>query len=52
MLSAERNNMKTAVVIIILLIIIGAAVWYVCRAKKQGRRCIGCPGGTCCGCQK
>jgi hypothetical protein len=37
---------------VIVLIIVGAA-WYVIKAKKSGRKCIGCPAaGGCskCGC--
>jgi len=41
--------METAIVIVILILILGAAAWYVYRAKKNGRKCIGCPdGGSCC----
>lgn len=29
--------------IAVIVLIIGAAVWYVRRAKKKGRKCIGCP---------
>lgn len=48
------------VVIVVLLLIIGAATAYIIKAKKSGRKCIGCPDsgsgcsgscGTCgCGC--
>lgn len=32
-----------------ILLIVAAAGTYVYRAKKSGRRCIGCPdGGSCC----
>lgn len=31
---------------IIALIIVGA-VWYVVKAKKNGKKCIGCPEGCC-----
>lgn len=31
---------------IIALIIVGA-VWYVVKAKKSGKKCIGCPEGCC-----
>lgn len=49
--------METVVVSVILILLLGAAGWYVCKAKKNGRRCIGCPAsGRCgkegCGCCK
>lgn len=38
------------IVIAVIVLIAGAAVWYICRAKKKGRKCIGCPnGGSCSG---
>ena len=51
--------MKTIVITIITVAIIAAilaaAIIYIIRSKKQGRKCIGCPGGGCsscsCGCQ-
>ena len=45
----------------IILAILGAAAWYVYKAKKSGKKCIGCPdsgscsgqcGGCSCGCKK
>ncbi len=47
--------MSNLIVILILLAIVGAAATYVIRARKQGRKCIGCPnskqcGNGCCGC--
>lgn len=43
------------VVIAVILAVLGAAGWYVHRAKKQGKKCIGCPdsgscSGHCAGC--
>ena len=43
------------VAIIVILLIVGAATAYIIKAKKSGRKCIGCPdGGSCsscnCGC--
>ncbi len=32
----------------ILLIIIGAAIRFIWKEKKKGRRCIGCPASGCC----
>jgi hypothetical protein len=46
-----------AIVILVIVGIVGLAGWYVWRAKKKGRKCIGCPEGgcescTCCGHKK
>ena len=49
------------IAIVISALIIGGAVAYIIKAKKSGKRCIGCPdsascGGTCnsclCGCKE
>ena len=44
-------------IVLILLLIVGAAGYYVYKAKKSGKKCIGCPdSGSCnrncagCGC--
>jgi hypothetical protein len=38
------------IVILVIAGIVGLAGWYVLRAKKKGRKCIGCPdSGTCSG---
>lgn len=51
--------MKDFIVIVILVAILAAAAWYIYKAKKSGKKCIGCPdadacaakkGGCCCGC--
>ena len=51
--------METIIVIIILALILGGAIAYIYKAKKSGRKCIGCPdsascgkknGQCCCGC--
>lgn len=36
------------IVLVLLAVLISAAV-YVVRAKKNGKKCIGCPGGCCSG---
>lgn len=34
--------------VVILLIMVSLAAWYIIRAKKKGKTCIGCPySGTC-----
>ncbi|MBE7022380.1 MAG: FeoB-associated Cys-rich membrane protein [Ruminococcaceae bacterium] len=42
--------MKNALIIAILALIIGLSAYYVYRAKKRGRKCIGCPDS--CSCSK
>ena len=34
-------------IVIIALVIVGAT-WYIIKAKKSGRKCIGCPDGAIC----
>ena len=43
--------MKPVEIIVILAIalIVGAAAFYIIRAKKQGKKCIGCPYSSSCG---
>ena len=36
--------------IALLVLILGGAVFYICRSKKKGTKCIGCPdSGACSG---
>lgn len=42
--------MANVIIVVILLAIIGLAAGYIIRAKKSGRKCIGCPDG--CSCSK
>ena len=36
------------IIIAVILLIVGLAVFYVIKAKKSGKKCIGCPdSGTC-----
>ena len=47
-------SLVDAIVILVIAGIVGFACWYVWRAKKKGRKCIGCPEDgcescTCCG---
>jgi len=39
--------MSNLVIVLILVAILGAAARYVVKAKKNGRKCIGCPDGCC-----
>ncbi len=41
--------MGNFIVIGILIILVGAAVLHICKEKKKGTRCIGCPDAGCCG---
>ena len=36
------------IAIAIIALIIGGAVFYIVKAKKSGRKCIGCPDGCSC----
>lgn len=49
--------MENLVIAVLLALILGGAALYLYRAKKKGRRCVGCPdsavcphcrGGSCC----
>ena len=52
--------MENVIIIAVLALIIGGAGLYVWKAKKSGRKCIGCPDSgscsgscaSCCGCQE
>ena len=41
--------MENVIVIIVLVVIIGLAAGYVYKAKKSGKKCIGCPDSGACG---
>ena len=41
---------QTIAVIVILILVLGAVAAYLIRAKKRGRKCVGCPcSGQCSG---
>ena len=40
------------IVIGIIVLIIGAATAYIIKAKKSGKKCIGCPDGASCSAMK
>ena len=44
--------MEDLIIIAVLLVILGGAAWYVYKAKKSGKKCIGCPDGGSCPCGK
>ncbi len=37
------------IIIAIIALIVGGAVAYIIKAKKSGKKCIGCPDGGSCG---
>ena len=41
--------MENVIIAVVLLAIIGGAAGYVIKAKKSGKKCIGCPDSGCCG---
>ena len=42
--------MQDLIIVAIIVLIVGFATWYIIKAKKSGRKCIGCPDG--CSCSK
>ncbi len=40
--------MEDIIIIVILAVIIGLAARYIYKAKKSGKKCIGCPDGCSC----
>lgn len=41
--------MKEILLITVLVLLSAVAVFYIIRAKRNGRACIGCPDGGACG---
>ena len=41
--------MENVIIIVLLAAIVGCIVWYLLRAKKRGKKCIGCPYANGCG---
>ncbi len=39
--------MENVIIIAIVVIIVALAAFYVYKAKKSGKKCIGCPDGGC-----
>ena len=44
--------MENIIIIAVVAIIVGLAGFYVYKAKKSGKKCIGCPDGCSCSSQK
>ena len=42
--------MKEFIAILVIALLIGGAVLYVIKAKKSGKKCIGCPDSSSCNC--
>lgn len=40
--------MENVIIVVVLLAVLGFAGGYVYRAKKSGKRCIGCPNESSC----
>lgn len=40
--------MENIIIILVVVIIVGLAGFYVYKAKKSGKKCIGCPDGCSC----
>lgn len=43
--------MDDIIVIAIIAAVLGLVIWYIIRAKKSGKKCIGCPDGGCSSCK-
>ena len=39
--------MTNLVIIAVVAVIVAAAAAYIYKEKKRGKKCIGCPGGSC-----
>ena len=44
--------MTDIITVAVIVLIIGAATAYIIKAKKSGKKCIGCPNGCSCGSKK
>ncbi len=42
--------MKNVIIILMLVALVGAASFYIWKAKKSGKKCIGCPSSGCSKC--
>lgn len=41
--------MENIIVLAIVVVVIGLAIGYIVKAKRSGKKCIGCPDGGSCG---
>lgn len=44
--------MENVIIVAILALILGAAIAYIIKAKKSGKKCIGCPDSCSCDANK
>ena len=42
-------NPADLIVIAVILAVIGFSLWYICRSRKKGLQCVGCPDAKNCG---
>ena len=49
---ARETRMKDVIIVLIVVAILAAAAWYVYKAKKSGKKCIGCPNAQTCAAKK
>ena len=42
------NETVNVIAAVLIVIVIGAAVAYIIKEKKRGKKCIGCPYSSCC----
>lgn len=47
-LPRKKMNATEIIAIVILALVVGGAIAYIIKAKKSGRKCIGCPDGCNC----
>lgn len=40
--------MKDLIAVAVIIVVIGLALGYIIKAKKSGKKCIGCPDGCSC----
>jgi len=40
--------MTDIIIIAVIALIVGLAAFYICKAKKSGKKCIGCPHSDSC----
>ncbi len=40
--------MNDLIPVAIIVLVAGSAIWYILKAKKSGKKCIGCPDGCSC----
>lgn len=42
--------MENIIIVAVIVIVVALAVRYIYKAKKSGKKCVGCPDGGSCGC--